>query len=601
MSKELNNGVLIIDDEESLRCTFEMFLKREGYSPVVAVATYEDALKEIEEKEFDIIISDILLEGSSGMDILKKVKELGHTCPVVMITGYPNIKTASEAVRLGAFDYLPKPVTKDALLKVTRLAIKHNILQKEKEEAEKEKEKYRIHLQTIFKSVKDLIITVDNGLKIIEMNPSAQNLFFDGADFHGKIISEIPRTIGKSCFNDAKKVIQSKQEILDRRVECERPDGQKKVFSMSTVPLMETNNIYSGAVIVIRDMTRIEELEERGKKTKFHRFIGKSPAMQMVYTLIENVGKVDAAVLITGESGTGKELVAEALHLESPRAARPFVKFDCTSIPDDLLESELFGHKKGAFTGAQQDRMGRILQADGGTLFLDEIGDISLKTQLKLLRFLQEKTFYPVGRDQPIQVDVRVIAATNANLKKKVQEGAFREDLYFRLRVVEIMLPPLRERKEDISLLIDFFLKKFSEKMGKEITGLSEQVTDKLLNYPWPGNVRELEHVIERAIVLCNENTISTNQLAPDILSHKEETEKISFITKKTEETIPDERPLVSTFETTNETPEVQRIIDALKRTAGNKAKAARILGIDRSTLYRKIKDFRIEEKDFEV
>jgi len=601
MSKQLNNGILIIDDEESLRCTFEMFLKREGYMPVIAVNTFDEAFRLIEKDEFDLIISDIVLEGASGMDILKKVKESGQLCPVVMITGYPNVKTAAEAVRLGAFDYLPKPVTKEALLKVTRLALEHSSLKKEKNEAEKEKEKFRNRLQTIFKSVKDLIITVDNDLKITEMNPSAENLFFENSDFHGKSISDIPQNIGKSCFNDAKKVIQGREEVLDRRVECQRPDGMKKVFSMSTVPLMESNNIYSGAVLVIRDMTRIEELEQRGKRTKFHRFIGKSPAMQIVYTLIENVGKVDATVLITGESGTGKELVAEALHLESPRAPRAFVKFDCTSIPEDLLESELFGHKKGAFTGAQQDRMGRILQADGGTLFLDEIGDISLKTQLKLLRFLQEKTFYPVGRDQPIQVDVRVIAATNANLKKKVQEGAFREDLYFRLRVVEVMLPALRDRKEDIPLLIDFFLKKFSEKMEKDITGISEQVMDKLLNYPWPGNVRELEHVIERAVVLCNENTISTSHLAPDILNHKEEITKIVSVTKKTEQTITDENQPVSTFETKPETSEVQRIIEALKRTAGNKAKAARILGIDRSTLYRKIKDLRIEEKDFEV
>ena len=255
-------------------------------------------------------------------------------------------------------------------------------------------------------------------------------------------------------------------------------------------------------------------LEERGRRQQFHRLIGASRAMQTVYTLIENVGQVDTSVLITGESGTGKELVAEALHAESPRRDMPLIKVDCTAIPESLLESELFGHKKGSFTGADRNRQGRILQADGGTLFLDEIGDISPAMQLRLLRFLQERTFYPVGHDMPLKVDVRVIAATNADLKQKVIDGKFREDLYYRLRVIDIVLPPLREREEDIPLLVEHFLERFNKRLGKEITGISDQALDALKDYSWPGNVRELEHVMERACVLCADSTITTDHLS---------------------------------------------------------------------------------------
>ena len=287
--------------------------------------------------------------------------------------------------------------------------------------------------------------------------------------------------------------------------------------------------------------------------------------------------------------------MADALHAESPRCNRPLVKVDCTAIAEDLLESELFGHKKGSFTGADRDRLGRILQADGGTLFLDEIGDISPRMQLRLLRFLQERTFYPVGRDQPIQVDVRVITATNADLKEKVRKDQFREDLYFRLRVVDIILPPLRERKEDIPLLAHHFLARFEDKMNKGISDFSDSVMERLNKHSWPGNIRELEHVIERAYVLCPGATITTDHLPSDVMTASD---------LKQESPEPDshtsllQQPPRPTQEPENE---IERLIDALRRTAGNKAKAARLLGIDRSTLYRKISSYNIDLSDFNL
>jgi len=585
-------SILVVDDEESLRLTFELFLKREGYGPVVVAASFEEALSSIDRHDFDLIISDIVLEGASGIEFLRQVRARGFTCPVVMITGYPNVKTASEAVRLGAFDYIPKPVTKDALLRTTRLALQQRSLQKEKEAAEAERERVRHYLETIFRSVRDAIVTVDLDLRIVELNIAARRCLMDFMPElpPGALIGALPGSLGTACLNDAEKVIKTRQDVPEHRVECLKPDGSQRVLSVSAAPLEDGRGNFLGAVLVARDMTRLDELERRGQRLRFHRMIGRSPAMQMVYTLIENVGKVDTTVLITGESGTGKELVADALHAESPRRNRPLVKVDCTAIPEDLLESELFGHKKGAFTGAEQDRMGRILQADGGTLFLDEIGDISPRTQLRLLRFLQERTFYPVGRDQPIRVDVRLVAATNADLKKKVQRGEFREDLYFRLRVVDVMLPPLRERKEDVPQLVEHFRRRFQEMLGKEITGVSDQALECLENYQWPGNVRELEHVIERACVLCPGPTISTEHLPPEVCSAA-----ACPVDLPPQEAPAEPSSAVPVFDTGPEMGEVERILHALRKTGGNKAKAARLLGIDRSTLYRKIKENRID------
>ena len=593
VSESLKDGILIVDDEESLRLTFQLFLQREGYEPVVTASTFEKAVRLIKENDFDLIISDIVLEGTSGIDLLKQIREMGRICPVVMVTGYPNVKTASEAVRLGAFDYLPKPVNKDALLRVARLALKQYLLLKEKKRAERENEYYRRYLETIFRSVKDGIITLNTDMEVMELNQAAkfilQDLTLDKKEEAQttKIdFSSIPGLFR----TEIEKAMTLREAVPEYRIECEDIHGKNKVFSISASPLEDG----SGVVLVIRDMTRLEELAHRGKRTSFHRFIGASPAMQLVYTLIENVGKVNTTVLITGESGTGKELVAEALHEESPRKTRSLVKVDCTAIPEDLLESELFGHKKGSFTGANRDRLGRILQADGGTLFLDEIGDISPRMQVRLLRFLQEKTFYPVGHDHPISVDVRVIAATNANLKEKVREGNFREDLYFRLRVIDIMLPPLREREGDVTLLANFFVKKFTKKHNKNITGISEQAIEILERYKWPGNIRELEHVMERACVLCDTPTISSTYLPEDIISPDYTMQEKPLVA-------PAENSETASFsiqapETTDldSMTEEQRIVTALLRTGGNKAKAARLLGIDRSTIYRKIKEYNI-------
>ncbi|MFQ6757756.1 MAG: response regulator [Deltaproteobacteria bacterium] len=585
--------ILVVDDEESLRLTFQMFLGREGYGPVVTASTFEEAMALIEQQTFDLIISDIVMEGASGIDLLRRVRELGLECPMVMVTGYPNINTASEAVRLGAFDYLAKPVKKADLLRTARMALQQYGLWKEKERLTEEKERYQQYLETIFRSVRDMIITVDHDLRVVQMNDQAKNW---AATYMPRLAvgADLEEVAGAFAVfaSDVQKVMDCREAVSEHRIEINLEDGGHVVFRLSAAPLESQHDKgFLGVVLVFRDVSRLEDLEKRGKRTYFHRLAGVSRAMQTVYTLIENVGQVDTSVLITGESGTGKELVAEALHAESPRRDMPLVKFDCTSIPENLMESELFGHKKGAFTGADRNREGRILQADGGTLFLDEIGDISPLMQLRLLRFLQERTFYPVGEDRPVTVDVRVVAATNADLKQKVQRGEFREDLYYRLRVIDITLPPLRNREGDLPILVDLFLVRFSKRLNKNITGISDQALQLLADYSWPGNVRELEHVVERACVLCTDDTITTGNLPEEVRSWNR-------VAATTSGGNGEEASAVNGFGVSapvSRESEKEHLVSIIAQTDGNKAKAARLLGIDRSTLYRKMKAYGLE------
>jgi DNA-binding NtrC family response regulator len=596
-SPAANIPILVVDDEESLRHTFKIFLKREGYGPIVLASNFDEAVGKLTSQPFELIISDIVLGGNSGIDLLKRIRELNISCPVIMVTGYPNVETASEALRFGAFDYIQKPVEKEQLLKTTRLALQQYQLQLEKQKVEVEREQYRAHLDTLLRSVSDSIMTINQDMTIVKMNQAART-------FLGTINPAVREGVNLAavygdkshCFfkDDVEKVLRSGIEIKEHRIEFTTKSMNRKVISICISPLEDGRDSFHGVVIVIRDMTCLAKEKQIRQRSSFHRMIGASPAMQTVYTMIENVGRVDSAVLITGESGTGKELATEALHLESHRKNRPLVKVDCTAIPENLLESELFGHKKGSFTGADQDRMGRILQADSGTLFLDEIGDISSMMQLRLLRFLQEKTFYPVGRDTAIQVDVRIIAATNVNLREKVQMGKFREDLYFRLRVIDIILPPLRERNGDIPLLANNFIQYYAQQMGKPISGISDQAMTLLSQYSWPGNIRELEHTIERSCVLCNGSTIASEQLPAEIL-HRQTFQPPSSVSplrqanelQSSGHTLPTDVFQQNSLES--------RIIAALKKSGGNKAKAARLLSIDRSTLYRKLRELQID------
>jgi two-component system response regulator HydG len=458
-------------------------------------------------------------------------------------------------------------VHQEALLHVAKMALRHKALNDEKEQ-------YRRHIEAIFRSVKDGIVTVDDGLRVVEVNDAAQNICGIGRDAIGIVFGNVPLGCGKTCLDVFVETIEKKRPVERTRIECHKEDRSGHVVTLSASPLLDHHGLFSGAVVVIRDETRLSDLERDLKERRqFHNIIGMSEKMQEIYTLIENLADVQTTVLITGESGTGKELAAEALHYSGVRSARPLVKVNCSALSENLLESELFGHVRGAFTGAVKDKVGRFQRADGGTIFLDEIGDISHRIQLGLLRVLQETEFERVGDSTPVKVDVRVIAATNSDLGAKVKKREFREDLYYRLKVVEIALPSLRERMEDIPFLVNHFIEKFNNKLGKEIAAVSSEVQTRFMEYSWPGNVRELEHTLEHAFILCREKTISLEHLPGHLRGPS-----------GGETRAPREK----------EMDEPGEILRALEKTAWNKAKAARLLGFDRKTLYRKMERYHL-------
>ena len=570
----MKQNILIVDDEESIRFSFKIHLSKVGYHVMMA-ENYSSAIEIISENNLDLIITDIILEGFTGINILKEVKARGMNCPVIMITGEPNLKTATDAVRLGAFDYIPKPVRKETLLRATNLALRHKALRDEKDKIEIEKERYRNNLNAIFTSIKDAIITVDNEMHVIEANEATEGICgFTFMQIKGKKFSDISGMCNQSCLHVIKETLKNKKTVKESHIECKHLDRPGQIILLTSSPLMAQNKNFMGAVIVARDITRLKDLEKKLQEChQYDSIIGKSDKMQKIYQLINDLTETEVTVLITGENGTGKELVARALHNKGLRSSKPMVSVHCSALAENLLESELFGHVRGAFTGAVKNKIGRFQLADGGTFFLDEIGDISPLIQLKLLRVLQEKQFERVGDATQISVDVRIIAATNQDLKEKIRVGKFRQDFYYRLKVVEINLPPLRERREDIPLLTNHFLSLFNKRFKKNIAGISDNVLSLFMQYSWPGNVRELEHTLEHAFVLCHDRTITIDHIPTEI---KEASSINAYISK---------RKFID---------EPQKVLLALNNTDWNKSKAARLLGISRPSIYHKIKEYKL-------
>lgn len=447
----MNKSILIVEDEKILRITLADALKEEGYT-VLTVSTAKDALEAIEQSTFSLIVSDIRLPDISGMEVLRQSMQTAPSTPVVMMTGYGNIKDAVESMRLGAFDYITKPF-----------------------------------------DLEEMFVTVSKALEVHAL--TEEN-------------------------------IRLKKEL--------------------------TTQFSSG------------------------RIIGESKAMHSIFALLDKVSRTESTVLIQGESGTGKELVASTIHYQSVRKKEAIIRVNCAALPDDLIESELFGYEKGAFTGADAKKPGRFDLADKGTLFLDEIGDLPLLTQTKILRFLEEKTFERLGGTSTVSVDVRIIAATNKNLEKEIEKGKFREDLYYRLNVIPVVLPPLRKRVEDIPLLIDKFIRSFNDQFGTKVTFGMDAIKE-LLKYSFPGNVRELLNIVERCVALSSSKTIGRSDLPPHILQNKRE--KI---------------PLFSLQRVCFEA-EKDHIVKILRVTKGNRSKAAEILGISRKTLWEKINNYNLD------
>ena len=444
-----------MDDEvDALDLMEELFVKH-GYETYTARNGLE-ALKVINEREPDILISDMVMPEMDGIKLLDVVRKKYPDIAVIMITAHGTIETAVEAMKKGAKDYILKPLRLDEIL--------------------------------------------------------------------------------------------------------------SKVDTISQLKSLQKENEY------LR--------EKLYQKYNFNNIIGKNRKMLELFELIKDIAKTNSTVLITGESGTGKELIANAIHFNSDRIKKPFVKVNCAVLAENLLESELFGHVKGAFTGAIRDKLGRFELANGGTIFLDEIGDISPNMQLKLLRVLQEGEFERVGGTETIKVDVRIIAATNRNLEEMMRKGEFRQDLYYRLNVIPLEVPPLRERKDDIPLLVTHFIEKFSKQFNKEIEAIDEDAMKSLQNYTWPGNIRELENLIERAVVLNKTGRLTVKDF-PDYVVHQEIGNEIEL---DEDSTLTD---MVDNFEK-------QLILKALRENNFNKLRTAEKLGIHRSTFMSKLKKYGI-------
>lgn len=556
-----NCRILLVDDEEGIRFTLGCLLKKEGYQVDVA-AGHVDAIGHIQKANYDLAFVDIMLAGESGIDVLHDIKAISPATRVVIFTGRPEVKTAAEAVRMGAFDYITKPIQPKTLLSVTLLALTSKRMRDDKEQ-------YRARLDAIFRSVSDSIIMIDKEGCLAHFNTAAADVCGYTSDLIGGNVAEIRLGCGGKCRNALLETLRTNAPRELFRFECHTKDGKKRVVSFKSTPIAEADGTVSGAVAVIRDETPIVKLEHSlNRRGRFHDIIGISDPMQRIYSLIEALADLPTTVLICGESGTGKELVAAALHYIGERAKKPFVKVNCSALSESLLESELFGHVRGAFTGAIADKVGRFQKAHRGTLFLDEIGDISPAVQMRLLRVLQENEFERVGESTPIKVDVRIIAATNQNLAEMVSQGKFRQDLYYRLNVIRMELPSLRERIEDIRLLAGHFMTTFNLKFGKNIQAISEEVIKIFLAYSWPGNVRELEHAMEHAAILCNNDVISVQNLPQDLIDSLQGGR------------FPSTKPANSLS-----------LDQALEMSGGNITRAARLLGVSRPTVYRHLKE----------
>ena len=568
--KSMKAKILVVDDEESLRYLFETYLLQGGYEASTA-SDYNEALDKLYKTDFDLIVTDIVLGSKTGIDILRESKKRNPACPVVLITGYPNVETASDAVRQGAYDYIPKPVKNEILIHTVQKALEHKKLVDENV-------KYQLNLEAIFRSVRDGIVTVDKELKVLEINRASQDIcgFPSIKEVRGKKYESLIKGCSEKCFEAIAETFKTKLPVERFCFECNNQYGSRRVIDLTTYPLLDQQESFNGCVMVMKDETRLDDLESNLRdRQQFHNIIGKSDMLLKIYNFVETLANIQTTVLITGENGTGKELLARALHYHGNGITKPFVVVDCAGLSDSLLESELFGHVKGAFTGAIYDRVGRFQKADGGTVFLDEIGDISIKMQLSLLRVLEEMEIMRVGDSTPIKINVRVIAATNQVLHKKIKDGKFRKDLYYRLKVVELTIPPLRDRSEDIPLLVDHFIKKLNEKINKNIKSVSDNVQKLFMDYKWPGNVRELLHTLEFAVIYCNGPVITVGDLPPEF---KDRNKGIVYSSGE------------------KENGERCAIVHTLKETGWNKAKAARMLGISRMNIYFKIKKYNITE-----
>ena len=428
----------------------------------------------------------------------------------------------------------------------------------------------------LFDYIPDGVFTVDGDWCISLFNRAAEQITgIRRAEAIGRRCCDVFRASICESACALKQTLATGRPVVNKVVFVVDAKGQRIPISISTAVLKDASGKVVGGIESFRDLRVVEELHRQAQQQdRFADIIGRSTAMRRIFEILPQIAESDSTVLIEGTSGTGKELFARAIHALSKRRSKKLIAINCAALPDTLLESELFGYKAGAFTDARRDKSGRFALAEGGTILLDEIGDISPAMQTRLLRVLQERVYEPLGSVDSVKANVRVITATNKPLGQLVREGKFREDLYYRVHVIRIELPILRDRREDIPLLIDHFVTQFNRRQGKDVGGVSDDVLARLMEYDFPGNVRELENIIEHAFVLCRGGLIEMAHLPPHLrpISSTDSLPKVAGMTLQAGEKM--------------------MILDALRRNQGNKTRAAKALGIDASTLFRKIKTF---------
>ena len=438
--------------------------------------------------------------------------------------------------------------------------------------------------ESILESISDGVFTVDADWRITSFNRAAEAITgIRRRDALGKTCSDVFRA--SMCEADCalRHTVKTGKPIINKSAFIVNADGRRVPISVSTAILRNERGRISGGAETFRDLSLVEELrKELEGRFQVGDLVSRSNAMRHVFDLLPQIAASDATVLIHGETGTGKELLARAIHSLSSRQNKPFVPVNCGAMPDTLLESELFGYMKGAFTGATKDKPGRFAMAEGGTVFLDEIGDISPALQVRLLRVLQERTYEPLGGTQTRHADVRIVAATHRDLAALIRKGSFREDLFYRLNVVKVDLPALRKRKEDIPLLVEHFVARFNRRQGKTVAGVAPDVMALLMAHDYPGNVRELENIIERAFVLCGAGSIERGHLPPELTGQPA--------------AVP--APAGDTIAAQTRAAEAQAIRTALEHCGFNRLASARELGLHKSTLFRKIKALGLKPPD---
>lgn len=573
--------ILIVDDNvANLRVIGSVL--GEKYKTAVTLNGHE-ALSFIKKKLPDIILLDIMMPDMSGYEVCRilKADPGSKNIPIIFLTAKTDSDSILKGFEAGAVDYICKPFNKAELLKRVHTHLSLKKTAQDYRTALKTLELSQMKLETVFQNIPEGIVSVDKNMQVIQQNSPLEKtcpLYRDMKP--GQSFNKVLKKCTGECPKILSHVLQSGRSVKEYSVSCKDKNGSQKNLIMNCSPLIDKNKNFEGVIHVIRDVTRIKVLEDKlRKRQSFMDIIGKSEKMQYIYTLIRQLADVETNVLVTGESGTGKELVVEAIHYHGTRCEGPLVRVNCSVFPENMLESELFGHVRGAFTGAVKHRDGRIRAAETGTLFLDEIGELPNFTQVKLLRFLERKEYERIGENKTAKADIRIIAATHVDLEEKVSRGLFRKDFYYRLKVMNIHLPPLRERIEDIPLLVRHFCLFFSKQFNKSIYGADEDTLALFMNYHWPGNVRELKHAVEHAFIVCTDDTIKTQHLPGQF-----------NLELKKSKTAPGKPADTHSGET-------DKIIAALTKTDWNKSKAARLLGIHRNTLYRKILELNISKK----